>query len=781
MTPTVNERATSSEPIVQASTDFIRDIVVKDIESGKHGGSVVTRFPPEPNGYLHIGHAKSICLNFGIARDFRGICHLRMDDTNPTGESLEYVESIQRDVRWLGFDWADKMFFASDYFERLYLFAEELVRKGKAYVCSLSEEDIRAYRGSITEPGKPSPYRDRTVEENLDLLRRMRNGEFSNGAHVLRAKIDMASANMKMRDPLMYRIRKVEHYRTGNHWSIYPLYDFTHCLSDALEGITHSICTLEFENNRELYDWFLDNVDVPCHPQQIEFARLNLTYTVMSKRRLLELVRDGHVSGWDDPRMPTIAGLRRRGVTPSSIRLFAEKIGVAKNNSTVDVALLEHCIREDLNPMAPRVMAVLEPLRVVIDNYPEGQLEELDAPFFPPDIGKEGSRKVRFGRNIWIDQSDFMVEPAKGFHRLAPGQEVRLRHAYLVRCTRFERDASGKVVEVGCTYDPESLGKQPQDRKVKGTLHWVSVADGRDAEVRVYDRLFKTETPGASGCDFKDDLNRDSLVVTHAKVEPCAVQATPGTHFQFERQGFYFTDPIDHSSERPVFSRVVPLKDTWAKITARGTAAVDQPPTEAPAVRASGQADFSHRKADLSDAARELVSSHGIGEEDARVLGDNAGLRVMFDEARQRFGNARGLAAFIVNEVRAVSKECPGGLPFTGVEVAELLELAQRNVISTTTAKAVLGYMARGEGSPQDIVERRSLAQIGDQSALEQLVKRAIDATPDLVERYRAGNKNLLGALVGQVMRHADGKVNAKTVRELLSSLLDGQSSGQVD
>ena len=498
-----------------APSNFIRDIVADDLAAGKHGGRVATRFPPEPNGYLHIGHAKSICLNFGLAEEFGGQCHLRFDDSNPTGESVEFVEAIQRDVRWLGFDWGENLFFASDYFERLYAFAVELIEAGKAYVCSLNEEQIRDYRGTVTEPGRPSPYRDRSVEENLDLFRRMRAGEFPDGAHVLRAKIDMAAANMKMRDPLLYRIRHVPHYRTGDRWCIYPLYDFIHPLSDALEDITHSICTLEFENNRELYDWVVGSVKTPGRPRQYEFARLNLSYTVLSKRKLIQLVNERHVSGWDDPRMPTLAGLRRRGYTPEAIREFCDRIGVAKNNSTVDVALLEHTLREDLNQRSPRHLAVLRPLRVLIDNYPEGQVEELEAPLWPHDVPKQGSRKLPFSRELYIEQDDFLLEPPKGYHRLSPGAEVRLRYAYVIRCDDVVRDAAGNVVELRCSYDPETRGGDAAGKKVKGTIHWVSAPHSVEAEVRLYDRLFKSEFPGSES-DFLDDINPGSLVALRA-------------------------------------------------------------------------------------------------------------------------------------------------------------------------------------------------------------------------------------------------------------------------
>ena len=548
------------------ASDFIREIVAADLQAGKNGGRVVTRFPPEPNGHLHIGHAKSICLNFGIAAEYHGVCHLRFDDTNPAKEEVEYVESIQEDVRWLGFDWGDKLFYASDYFERLYQYAVQLIKEGKAYVDSLSADEVRKYRGTLTEPGKDSPYRTRSVEENLDLFARMRAGECADGAHVLRAKIDMASPNVNMRDPVMYRILRVPHHRTGDTWCIYPMYDFTHCLSDSIEGITHSICTLEFEDHRPLYDWFLDELRVACHPQQIEFARLNLTYTVMSKRKLLELVEKGHVSGWDDPRMPTLAGLRRRGYTPEAIRNFCERIGVAKRNSTVDMALLEHHLREDLNKRAPRVMAVLRPLRVVIDNYPEGQVEELEAVNNPEDPSM-GTRKVPFSRVLYIDRDDFREDPPKKFFRLAPGREVRLRYAYLITCVGVVKDErTGEVVELHCTYDPETRsGSSAEGRKVKATLHWVSAAHALPAEVRLYDSLFTTPNPGEAE-DFTAVLNPNSLeTLTSCRVEPGLANATPGSRYQFERQGYFCVD-AEASAGRLVFNRTVSLKDEWAKI-----------------------------------------------------------------------------------------------------------------------------------------------------------------------------------------------------------------------
>jgi glutaminyl-tRNA synthetase len=565
-----NEKGSANMTTTDApsSSNFIRDIIEEDLRTNKYGGRVHTRFPPEPNGYLHIGHASSICLNFGIAEDYGGFYNLRFDDTNPTKEEVEYVESIQEDIRWLGFDWDDRLFYASDYFEQLYEYAVQLIEKGKAYVCDLSVDEIREYRGTLTRPGRDSPYRNRSVEENLDLFERMRAGEFEDGARVLRAKIDMASPNISLRDPVMYRILHAEHHRTGDEWCIYPTYDFTHGQSDSIEGITHSICTLEFKNNRPLYDWYLDALDI-YHPQQIEFARRNLSHTVMSKRRLLKLVEEGYVAGWDDPRMPTLSGLRRRGYTPEAIRDFCERIGIAKADNVVDIAFLEHCIRQDLDPHTLRVMAVLRPLRVVIDNYPEGQVEELDAVNHPGDPGM-GTRKIPFSRVLYIERDDFREEPPRKYFRLAPGREVRLKHAYFITCVRVVKDEqTGEVVELHCTYDPETRGgAAPDGRKVRGTLHWVSAAHALEAEVRLYDYLFTKADPYdvPEGSDFKANLNQNSLeTLTSCRVEPSLAGAPPGSRYQFMRKGYFCVDP-DSSEGALVFNRTVALRDTWAKI-----------------------------------------------------------------------------------------------------------------------------------------------------------------------------------------------------------------------
>jgi len=547
-------------------TNFLKTIVENDLKTNKYDGRVHTRFPPEPNGYLHIGHAKAICIDFGIAEQYGGLCNLRFDDTNPTKENPEYIKAIQEDIHWLGFDWGDRLYYASDYFDKMYEYAVQLIKEGKAYVCNLNEQEIREYRGTVKQPGKESPYRNRSIEENLDLFERMRKGEFEDGAYVLRAKIDMASPNMKMRDPLIYRIRHAHHHRTGDKWCIYPMYDFAHCLEDSIERITHSFCTLEFENNREIYDWFLDELRV-YHPQQIEFARLNLRYTIMSKRKLLELVDGGYVKGWDDPRMPTISGLRRRGYTPESIRNFCERIGVAKSESIVDLALLEYCIREDLNKRAPRVMAVLRPLKVIIDNYPQNRVEELDAVNNPEDPSM-GIRKVPFSRVLYIEQDDFREEPPKKFYRLAPGREVRLRYAYFIKCVKVVKDKNtGKVTELHCTYDPKTRGgDSPDGRKVKATLHWVSAAHSVNAEVRLYDRLFTVENPLSKKDDFKNYLNPKSLeILTECKLEPSLKNASIGNRYQFERKGYFCVDP-DSSDKMLVFNRTVTLRDPWAKI-----------------------------------------------------------------------------------------------------------------------------------------------------------------------------------------------------------------------
>jgi len=558
-----------TEPTTPTASDFVAQIIENDLRTNKHEGRVATRFPPEPNGYLHMGHAKSICLNFGLAKKFQGSCNLRLDDTDPVGESMEYVESIIRDVRWLGFDWGDRLFYSSDYFEKLYSFATELIRQGNAYVCDLNADEVRERRGSFSEPGRESPYRNRSVEESLDLFSRMRAGEFADGTHTLRAKIDMASPNLVMRDPVIYRIKRELHYRTADKWVIYPMYDFAHCLSDALEGITHSICTLEFENNRPLYDWIVERLIARNRPQQTEFARLNLSYTVLSKRKLIQLVKEGHVRGWDDPRMPTLAGMRRRGFSPEAIRNFCTEIGVAKNDNLIDMSLLEHCVREDLNDRAPRAMCVLRPLRVVIDNYPEGQVEQFECANHPqqPEMG---SRTLPFSRELYIERDDFMENPSSKYHRLGPGKEVRLRNSYVIAFESMVKDeATGEVIELHCTYDPETRDAPPADgRKIKGVIHWVSAEHSVPVEVRLYDRLFSIPEP-ASEEDFTSKLNPDSLeVLSTCYAEASLKDAEPGSRYQFERLGYFCADAKDSRADKPVFNRIVSLRDSWAKMAA---------------------------------------------------------------------------------------------------------------------------------------------------------------------------------------------------------------------
>jgi glutaminyl-tRNA synthetase len=762
---------------VSASSNFIRDIIDTDLESGKHS-KVVTRFPPEPNGYLHIGHAKSICLNFGLARDYQGVCHLRFDDTNPTTEDPEYVESIQSDIRWLGFEW-DARLHASDYFEKLYQHACQLIRSGKAYVCSLDDAQIREYRGTVTEPGRNSPFRERSAEENLDLFQRMRAGEFPDGAHVLRAKIDMAAPNMKMRDPPLYRIRHAKHYRSGDDWCIYPLYDFTHCLSDAIEGITHSVCTLEFENNRELYDWVLDHTEEPARPQQIEFARLNLSYTVMSKRKLLQLVQQKLVSGWDDPRMPTISGMRRRGITAKAIRNFCDMIGVAKNNSTVDYGKLEYCIREDLNHTARRRMAVLDPLRVVITNYPEGEVEQLEAADFPSDVGKPGSRSVPFSRELYIERSDFMRDPPKKFHRLAPGREVRLRYGYLMRCDDVVSDDTGEVSELRCSIDRDTLNAAPADgRRVKGTIHWLSASHALPCEVRLYDRLFDREAPGSGDSDFTEHLNPASLrAIEQAWVEPSVKDDPPGSRYQFERQGYFCGDVRDSSADALVFNRTVTLRDSWAKLQSSeaqpAARASRSSETKAARPKAAPAAPDEPDEATLGPEYQRYRDEHGLSKQHAKRLAGDEQLATLFGAGLTAGAQAEGLAALVVGELAGLVKDGDASR-IDGAGLAELLALVDDGTINATTAKEVLAEMVQRGGSPRAIVEAKGAQQLSDADALDPVIDEVIAAHPDEVQRYRDGKTALMGFFVGQVMRRTKGKANPKLLGERLGAKLGG-------
>ncbi|MBE2238003.1 MAG: glutamine--tRNA ligase/YqeY domain fusion protein [Caldilineaceae bacterium] len=766
--------------------DFIRETVARDMDSGRYYGRVVTRFPPEPNGYLHIGHAKSIALNFGIAEEFGGVCHLRFDDTNPETEDMEYVESIMRDVRWLGYDWGDKLFFASDYYAQLYEFAEQLIQEGKAYVDSLDEEGIRQYRGTVLEPGRPSPYRDRAVEENLDLFRRMRAGEFPDGAHVLRAKGDLAAPNMKLRDPLLYRIRHSTHYRTGDDWCIYPMYDYAHPISDAIEGITHSICTLEFENNRAIYDWTLDNLYEEPRPHQYEFARLNLDYTVISKRKLLQLVDEHHVTGWDDPRMPTIAGLRRRGYTPEGIRLFCQRIGVNKTNSRVQFEVLEDAIRDDLNARAPRVMAVLRPLKVTLTNYPAEQVEWLDAPYWPRDIDKEGARRTPLTRELYIERTDFSPDPPSDWTRLSPGAEVRLRHAYFIRCDEVITDpASGEVVELRCTYDPASMGRPSTAARKRSTaIQWVSAVHALPVEVRLYSRLFTTENPDEveEGKTFKDYLNPQSVeILPVALVEPALADAQPGNRYQFLRHGYFIVD-ADTRPDKLVFNRIVELPDAY---TARQTGADPERKAKSEAADATpsevvvGSLSEERVRARASDAKlaeryRYYIDALELSPEQADPLTGSRAVVTFFEAALASGASARTAANWINNDVlRELKDSSIDDLAFSGADLGELARLVDNGAVTTAAAKTIYAEMAAGRGAPQAIVHRLGLDQTLSATELTAIVRQVLAGLPDKVAEYRSGKTSLLGMFTGQVMRATGNKADPKQVQALLKQQLE--------
>jgi glutaminyl-tRNA synthetase len=771
--------------------DFIRTIVAEDLRAGKYQ-EIVTRFPPEPNGYLHIGHAKAILLSYGIAQETGGRFNLRFDDTNPETEDISYVESIADTVRWLGADFGDTPLFAADYFEQMYRFAEFLIEKGLAYVDSSTDEEIREARGTVMEPGRPTAYRDRTAEENLDLFRRMRAGEFPDGAHVLRARIDLSSNNMLLRDPLLYRIRHAHHYRTGDAWCIYPLYDYAHPIEDAIEGITHSLCSLEFDNNRAVYDWVVDHWQdyvrgqggTPARPHQYEFARGELEYTITSKRKSLQLVKGGYVSGWDDPRMATLAGLRRRGVTPEALRSFWERMGVAKFNSRIDIAKLEHAIRDDLNTRAPRVLAVLRPLKVVITNYPAGQTETFDAPLWPHDVPKEGSRPLPFSGTVYIDRDDFAENPPKGFHRLSPGAEVRLRYAYVIRCDEVVKDDAGEIVELRCSYDPATRGgSTPDGRQVKGTIQWVSAEHAVPAEVRLYDRLFTVPDPEAGEGDFKDHLNPRSLVVVQgALVEPSLRDAEPGSRWQFERVGYFYADPVDSKPGALVFNRTVTLRDAWAKATEKAAAPAPAPKAEkkpkaerAPRTEAARPAGAMEivRSPELEARRARFVAELGLSQADADVLTRDDELASLFETTVGLGAAPKSVASWIVNVVLLEVKERGvSSIEFTPAELRELIGLVEDGTISAASGKAVLADMARGGGGPAEIVERRGLRQVSDPGALAPLVDQVIAANAGKADEYRAGKTGLLGFFVGQVMRQSGGNANPTLVSDLVRERL---------
>ncbi len=739
---------------VTTGQDFIRAMIAEDVAAGRFGGRVVSRFPPEPNGFLHIGHAKSICLNFGVAGEFGGVCHLRFDDTNPETEDLRYVEAIIKDVKWLGFDWADHLYFASDYFEQMYDFAVHLIKQGKAYVDSSTEDEIREARGTVMEPGRPTRYRDRTVAESLDLFKRMRAGEFADGAHVLRGRIDLVSPNMLMRDPILYRIRHAHHYRTRDHWCIYPLYDYAHPIEDALECVTHSLCTLEFENNRELYDWVVDGIPVDCRPEQTEFARLELDYTVVSKRKLLQLVENGDVRGWDDPRMPTLAGNRRRGVTPEAIRAFAEMIGVTKANSRVDISKFEFAIREDLNQRVPRVLCVLKPLPVVLTNYPEGKVEQLEASYYPHDVPLHGSRMLPFSRELLIDRDDFMESPPKGYFRLSPGTEVRLRYGYIIRCEEVIKDAAGEIVELRCTYDPATRGGDSADgRTVKGTIHWVSAQHSLPCTVRLYDRLFTVPDP-EQGDDFRAFLNPESLVVVpDARIEPSVRSGEPGTRYQFERVGYFCSDPIESRPDALVFNRTVTLRDSWARKIEPDKKSEGRPERKQP------------KPVSAPPAARILSEQELIARDPA--------LQHMYEVALATWDNPEAIARYIVNDLpRELKGRSAKELPFGGRELAKLVELIDTNVITGSAAKDVLGTMAREGGDPREIVERDGLRQITDVTSLQAVIDDVLEGNPDKVAAFKGGRAGLMGFFVGQVMGKTGGRANPEMVKRALDERL---------
>jgi glutaminyl-tRNA synthetase len=768
-------------------SNFLSELIEADLAAGRHT-KLVTRFPPEPNGWLHIGHAKAICVNFGLAKTFGGDCHLRFDDTNPATEDVSYVEAIQRDVKWLGWEWAGPVRYASDYFDFLFEYATGLIEAGKAYVDSSSLEEIREGRGTVYELGKPSKDRERSVEESLDLFRRMKAGEFEDGAYVLRARIDMTSPNMLLRDPLLYRIRHAHHYRTGDDWCIYPMYDFAHCLEDAYEGVTHSLCTLEFDNNRALYDWVLEEGDPPHRPRQTEFARLAVGYTVMSKRKLLKLVEGGYVSGWDDPRMPTLAGLRRRGVTAEAIRSFCDQVGVAKSNTVVDLNLLDHCIRADLNARAPRVMAVLDPIKLTVTDWPEGKVDVLDAPSWPDDVGLPGSRPVPFSGELLVERGDFAEDPPKGWYRLAPGREVRLRYGYLVTVQAVVKDEAGQVVELRCTHDPDSRGgNAPDGRKVPGTIHWVSAAHALPAEVRLYDRLFATEMPGANEeVDFLEELNPHSLeLASGARVEPSLADAEPGTRVQFERVGFFAADD-DSTAGALVFNRVVGLRDSWAKKAPAtsgdgATGGTARKPERTQAGTAPTKA-ASHARDEIRASDPELTARHGryrdelsLPDAEADVLSGDRELSDFFEAALAGHDDGAVVSRWVVNELlRHLEHRAPSELPFEPQAFGTLVGRVDDGTLSATGGKRLLAALVEGGGDPDALIESLGLRQVSDAGALEAQIAEVVAAHPDELARYRGGETKLMGFFMGQFMRASGGKADPKLAGKLLRDALAG-------
>jgi len=745
--------------------DFLRIKVEEDLKSGKYP-EVVTRFPPEPNGFPHIGHAKSIVINFGIAADYQGHCNLRMDDTNPTTEDTKYVEALKDAVQWLGFSWGDSVHYTSNYFPKIYDYAIELIKMGKAYVDSLNEEEIREYRGTITQAGRRSKYAQRSIEENLDLFERMNKGEFKEGEHILRAKIDMGAANMKMRDPLLYRIRHAHHFRTKDKWCVYPMYDFAHCLSDYIEGVSHSICTLEFENNRDIYDWVLDTLQLePPRPYQHEFARLGINYTVMSKRKLLELVNGKYVSGWDDPRLPTIAGYKRRGYTPESILNFCNQIGVAKANSMVDVSQLEFCIRDDLNTKVPRVMCVLTPLKVTIENYEE--TEEIDASYYPHDVPKEGMRKLPFSKEIYIEREDFNENPPKGYYRLTPDQPVRLKHAYIITSKEVIKDTNGNIIEIKAEYNKDSKsGQDTSGIKVKSAIQWVDAKENKKVEVRLYDRLYSCETP-----EGIEDLNPNSLkVIKNALVEPALINEKPDVRFQFEREGYFYADPIDYTDENPVFNKIVGLKDSWTKKTTTDDKQKETRKSVEKKVQIDGEV------APMSKAEQKLFDKYTtelkLNNEVSNTLARDEKLSNFYKEALLEVNSPVTLANIVTNEVARELKETDD-IKFTAVQIAQLVKMIDNETISNKIAKQVFEEMVKSGENPAQIVELKGLIQISDPASILPIIDEVIAKNPDNVTKYKTGNNKLLGFFVGQVLKATGGKANPQVVNELVNQQLN--------
>ena len=744
--------------------DFLRTIVEEDLKSNKYN-EIHTRFPPEPNGFPHIGHAKSICINFGIAKDYHGKCNLRMDDTNPTKEDPIYVQALKDAVTWLGFKWNDDVCYTSDYFDELYEYAIKLIKLGKAYVDSTSEEQMRELRGTVKSAGKRSEFASRSIEENLELFEKMKNGQFEDGTHVLRAKIDMGAANMKLRDPLLYRIRNVSHYKAGDKWHIYPMYDFAHCLSDYIEGVTHSICTLEFENNRDIYNWVLETLELNTpRPYQHEFARLGINYTVMSKRKLLELVELKKVSGWDDPRLPTIAGYKRRGYTPQSIINFCDSIGIAKANSTVDVAQLEFCIRDDLNKKVPRVMCVLNPIKVEIENY-EGN-EDIEASYYPHDVPKQGKRKIPFSKEIYINADDFMQNPSKGYFRLTPNQDVRLRHAYIISCKEIIKDENGNIIKIIATYNPDSKsGSDTSGIKVKSAIQWVSAKEAKEVELRIYDRLFKNELP-----DGIEDLNENSLkIIKNALIEPAVINDKIDVRFQFEREGYFYCDPIDYTDKNPVFNKIVGLKDSWNKKQKQTN---NTPRVKANKVQVVGMATAMNEKeqALYDKYTKELKLKNEV----ANTLARDEKLSSFYEKTLEELNSPIALANIVSNDVAKQLKDKNiDDLKFDAKQIAQLIKLVNDELISSKIAKQVFEEMIKSGDNPKNIVEQKGLIQITNPEIIEPIIDEVIKNNPDNVEKYKAGNNKLLGFFVGQVLKNTGGKANPKMVNELVQKKLN--------